>query len=159
MKFSEINASQIYLRLKDISGSENFLSKIRGFIKLQKNHVEHFFQFLKLNISSIKELLLRPSEIQWNITGTSPGKLKRKIYWALSFKILTPEITKMWEIANLGGTLGPGFWFFMILQISEIFSLYLLLKNSFNFKLGFFHLIWIYFRKYHQKKHFTLRLP
>ena len=29
-------------------------------------------------------------------------------------------------------------WFFMILWISESFSLYLLVKNSFNFKLGFF---------------------
>ena len=59
-----------------------------------------------LNISSIKELLHKPSEIQWNITGTLPGKLKRKISWALSYKILPPEITKMWEIAILGGTLG-----------------------------------------------------
>ena len=65
MKFSEINASQIYFRLQDISGCENFLSNIKGFIKLQKKtHVERFFQFLKLNISSIKELLHKPSEIQ-----------------------------------------------------------------------------------------------
>ena len=59
-----------------------------------------------LSISSIKELLHKPSEIQWNITGTLPGKLKRKISWTLSYKILPPEITKMWEIAILGGTLG-----------------------------------------------------
>ena len=58
-----------------------------------------------LDISSVKELLHKPSEIQWNITGTLPGKLKRKIYWALSYKILTPEITKMWEIAIFGSTL------------------------------------------------------
>ena len=65
MEFSEINASQIYFTFKDISGCENFLSKIRGFIKLKKKiHAEHFFQFLKLNISSIKELLHKPSEIQ-----------------------------------------------------------------------------------------------
>ena len=38
-----------------------------------------FFNFLMSNISSIKELLLKPSAIQWNITGTLPGKLKRKI--------------------------------------------------------------------------------
>ena len=43
MQFSEINASQIYLRLKDISGCENFLSKIKGFIKLQKNPCGMFF--------------------------------------------------------------------------------------------------------------------
>ena len=59
-----------------------------------------------LNISSIKELLHKPSEIQWNITGTLPGKLKRKISWALSYKILPFEITKTWEIAILGGALG-----------------------------------------------------
>ena len=41
-----------------------------------------FFQFLMLNISSIKELLHKPSEIQQIIAGTLPGKLKRKIYWA-----------------------------------------------------------------------------
>ena len=109
MKFSEINASQIYFWLKDISGCENFLSAIRRFIKLQKKQQKTcwmFFQFLMLNISSIKELLHKPSEIQWNITGTLPGKLKRKISWALSYKILPPEITKMWEIAILGGTFG-----------------------------------------------------
>ena len=65
-----------------------------------------FFQFMALSISSIKELLLKPSEIQWNITGTLPGKLRRKISWALSYKIFPPEITKTWEMAILGGTLG-----------------------------------------------------
>ena len=30
----------------------------------KKKHVERFFQFLMLNISSIKELLYKPSEIQ-----------------------------------------------------------------------------------------------
>ena len=38
MEFSEINASQIYFTFKDISGCENFLSKIRGFIKLKKKN-------------------------------------------------------------------------------------------------------------------------
>ena len=65
-----------------------------------------FFQFLMLSISSVKELLHKPSEIQWNISGTLPGKLKREIPWALSYKILPPEITKMWEIAIFWGTLG-----------------------------------------------------
>ena len=76
IKFSEITASQIYFRLKDISGCENFVSKIRGFIKLKKKSCGMFFQCLILNISSIKELLHKPSEIQWNITETLPGKLK-----------------------------------------------------------------------------------
>ena len=52
---------------------------------IKKTHVERFFQFLMLNISSIKELLHKPSEIQWNITGTLPEKLKSKIYLALSY--------------------------------------------------------------------------
>ena len=60
-----------------------------------------FFQFLMLNISSIKELLYKPSEIQWNMTETLLGKLKRKISCALSYKMLPPEITKTWEIAIL----------------------------------------------------------
>ena len=141
MKFSKINASQIYFRLKDIWGCENF-SKFRGFIKLQKKTiVECFFHFLMLNLFSIKELFNKPLEIQWNITGTLPGKLK--LFWALSYKILPPEITKTSEIAVLRVIWGPenqcGIqWFFMILWISEIVSFYLLVKNSFNFKLGFF---------------------
>ena len=97
----------IYFWLKDISGFENFLSKIRGLIKLNKKTMSNvFFQFLMLNISSIKELLHKSSEIQWNITGTLPRKLKRKISWALFYKILPPEITKTWEIVIFGGTLG-----------------------------------------------------
>ena len=89
--------------------------------------MEHFFQFLMLNISSIKEVLHKPSEIQWNITGTLRGKLKRKISWAFSYKLLHPEITKTWEIATLGVLCGSGNqcgiqWFFMILLFSESFS-------------------------------------
>ena len=79
--------------------------KIQGFIKLQRKPCGTFFSILMLHISSMKELLHKPSAIQWNITGTSPEKLKRKLSWALSYKILPPEITKMWEIAILGGTL------------------------------------------------------
>ena len=105
--------------------------------------MERFFQFLMLNISPMKELLHKPSEIQWNIAGTLPGKLNRKISWASSYKILPPEITKMWEIAILGGLWGPRNQcgipcFLMILWISKSFRLYLLVKNNFNFKLGFF---------------------
>ena len=80
---------------------------------------------------------------QWNITGTLPRKLKRNIFWTLSYKILPLEITKTWEIAILGGTFGAGNQcgiqcFFIILWISESFSLYLLVKNSFKFKVDFF---------------------
>ena len=163
MKSSEFYASQIYFWLKDIPSFKNFISKNRGFIKLHKNDVKHIFQFLMLSTSSIKEQLHKPLKIQWNITETLPGKLKRKISWALSYKILPPEITRMQKIAILGALWGPGNQcgiqcFFTILWISEAFSIYLLVKNSFNFKL-FFHLFWIYFRGYHQKEHFTFRLP
>ena len=104
IKFSKINASQIYFRLKDIWGCEKF-SKCRAFIKLKKKtNVEHFFHFLMLNVFSIKELFNKPLEIQWNITGTLPGKLK--LFWALSYKILPPEITKTSESAVLGSNLG-----------------------------------------------------
>ena len=65
MRFSEINRSQIYFGLKDISGCENFFSKSGGSKNCKKKiHVERFFQFLMLNISSIKELFHKPSEIQ-----------------------------------------------------------------------------------------------
>ena len=108
---------------------------------LKKIHVKRFFQFLMLNISSIKELLHKPLEIQWN--KILQGKLKREISCALSYKILPPEILKTWEIAILGVLWRPGnqygiLWFFMILWRSESSSFYLLVKNSFNFKLGFF---------------------
>ena len=100
-----------------------------------------FFNFLMLNISSIKELSHKPLEIQWN--KILQGKLKREISCALSYKILPPEILKTWEIAILGVLWRPGnqygiLWFFMILWRSESSSFYLLVKNSFNFKLGFF---------------------
>ena len=65
-----------------------------------------FFQFLMLKMSSIKELLHKPSEIQGSITGTLPGKLKRKSFWTLSYKILPPQITKTWEVSILGDILG-----------------------------------------------------
>ena len=127
MKFSSINTRYIFFSLKDISDCENFLSKIRGFIKLpKKNHVERFLKFLMLNVPSIKELLHKPSEIQWNIAGTLPGKLQRKIYWAFSYMILPLKITKMWDIAILGYFGGlrtnaefHGFlWFYGFLNVS-----------------------------------------
>ena len=99
------------------------------------------------NIFSIKELLHKSSESQWNITGTLPGKLKRKISWTLSYKILPPEITKTWEIAILGVTLGTWepMWNSMVFYDFVNFWKFQSL-NCFNFKLGFSHLFWIYFR-------------
>ena len=76
--------------------------------KKKKKSRMFYFLFLMLSSSSIKELLHKPAEIQWNITETLPGKLRRKISWALSFEILPPENTKMWEIAIFGVLWGPG---------------------------------------------------
>ena len=92
-----------------------------------------------LNISSIKELLHKPSEIQWNMTETLLGKVKRKISCALSYKMLPPEITKTCEIAILGDNLGNwepmwnSMFFYDFVNFWKFQSL-----NWFNFKLGFF---------------------
>ena len=72
-----------------------------------------------------------------------PGTLKRKISWALSYKILPPEITKTWEITILGGTLGAWepMWNSMAYDFLDFWKfqpLSFLVKNRFNFKLGFF---------------------
>ena len=61
--------------------------------------------------------------------------------WALQVHFQNHKNTRHYYF--LGVLCGPGNqcgiqWFFMILWISESFSLYLLVKNSFNFKLGFF---------------------
>ena len=68
MKFSEINASQIYFRLKEISGCENLFSKIRGFIKLKKkkkkkNTFGTFLSILDVKYFFNKRTVM-PSEIQ-----------------------------------------------------------------------------------------------
>ena len=128
----------------DVPGCENVFSKIREFIKLQKkNHVEHFFQIFMLNISPIEELLHKPAEIKTNIPGARYRKLRKINYWALSYEILAPEITKMLEIPLLGllwdfNPMCSSIVFFIILSNSESFSFFLLVKNSFHFKLGFF---------------------
>ena len=80
MKFSEIN--------------DQWVHKIEKKNKLCGT----FFRFLLLNISSVKGLLNKPSEIQRNISGALPGKLKRKFFFlggALSYKIIPPEIRRM----------------------------------------------------------------
>ena len=97
-----------------------------------------FFSIFDLNISSIKELLHKPSELQWNITGILPRKLKRKLSWALSCKIYPLKSQKRKKLLFWGVLCKPIQWFFLILWISESFSLYLLVKNIFNFQLGFF---------------------
>ena len=75
---------------------KNFFPRlVHETLKKKKSTMFHFL-FLMLSSSSIKELLHKPAEIQWNITETLPGKLRRKISWALSFEILPPENTKMW---------------------------------------------------------------
>ena len=96
-----------------------------------------------LNISSIKELLPKPSEVQWNITGTLPKKLKEKLLGLYPTRYYLLKSQKCEELLFRGVFEGPGNrsgiqWFSMIFWISESFSLYLLIKNTLNFKLGFF---------------------
>ena len=66
----------------------------------------------------------------WN----SAKKTKKKYFLGFILQDITPEITKTWEIAIFGGTLGA--WEPM--WNSMIKCLYLLAENSFNFKPGFF---------------------
>ena len=105
--------------------------------------MECFFKFLMLNISSIKELLYKPSKIQWNITGNLPGKLKRKIprlYPIRYYPLKSQKCEKLlfWGYFRDLGTNVEFNGFIMISWISESFSPYLLIKSSFNFKLVFF---------------------
>ena len=79
MKFLEINASQIYFLIKDTSGWENFILKIRGVIKFQKKtHLESFFSIFDVKYFFNKRTVALTFKIQWNVTGTLPGKLKKK---------------------------------------------------------------------------------
>ena len=122
----------------------------QGVHKIVKTtHEERFFEFYFYKfiffskISPIKEMLHKPSEIEWNITGTLPGKLNGKISWAYPTRYYPLKSQKLEKLLFWGVLWGPenqcGIpWFFMILWISESFSLYLLVKNSFNFKLVFF---------------------
>ena len=97
-----------------------------GVHNIEKKKHGCFFQFFMLNISSIKELLHKPSEIQWNITRTLPGKLKRKFLGRYPKRYNPPEITKTQEIAILGILWWPGnqcgsqcfLWFCEFLEIS-----------------------------------------
>ena len=76
----------------------------------------------------------------WNSTS----KTKQKNFLSFILQDITPWSHKICEKLLFWGVLwGPRNQcgipcFFMILWISESFSLYLLVKNSFKFKLGFF---------------------
>ena len=103
--------------------------------------MECFFQLI--NISSIKELLHKFLGVH-PLSYYSPKSRKHK---KLLFFVVR------WAPGNQCGIS----CFFMILWISEsFFSLYLLVKNSFNFR--FFHLFSIYFRGYYQKKTFYVQI-
>ena len=53
-----------------------------------------YFLFLMLSSSSIKELLHKPAEIQWNITETLPGKLRRKFLGLYPSRYYPPKSQK-----------------------------------------------------------------
>ena len=97
---------------------------------------------------SIKELLHKPSEIQYNWNSTR--KTKKKIFLDFILQDVTPWNHKNVRHCYFGryyGVLGTKVEFNVFLWFcgfSKSFSLYLLVKiyflvkNSFNFKLGFF---------------------
>ena len=97
---------QIYFRLKDISGCKNFSIQDQGVHKIAKKaHVEGFFQFLMLNISSIKELLHKSSEsskYDWNSTR----KTKNKSFLDFILQYVTPRNHKNVRNCYFGGYLG-----------------------------------------------------
>ena len=76
----------------------------------------------------------------WNSTR----KTKKKNFLGFILQDFIPWNNRREKLPFWGILWGPGnqcgiqLVFFMILWISESFSLYLLVKNSFNFKLGFF---------------------
>ena len=82
--------------------------------------------------------------------------MKTKIYWVLFYKILSPEITKIWEIAIFGYFGGletnvefHGFlWFYEFLKVSASI-----------FRPGFFTYSEYISGVSSEKKHFTCRLP
>ena len=92
----------------------------------KKTHVERFFQFLMLNTSSIKKLWHKPSEIQWNITGTLRGKPKKKLF-GFTLQDITPRNHKSMRNCYFWGYFGGlgtnvefnGFlWFCEFLKVS-----------------------------------------
>ena len=127
MKFSEINASQIYFWLKDVSGCKNFLSKIRGFIKLQKSPCETFFSICDVKYFFNKRTVTKTLRNTVKQNWTSTRKTKKKNF--LGF--ILQDITH-WNHKNVrncyfwwySGGLGPnvefnGFlWFCEFLKVS-----------------------------------------
>ena len=115
--------------------------------------VKYFF-----NKTTVTQTFRNPVKYNWNSTR----KTKRKNFLGFILQDITP-----WNHKNVRncyfwvdfGDLGTNVEFNVFLWFCEFLNLSasLLVKNIFNFKLArFFHLFWIYFRGYHQKKHFTL---
>ena len=107
MKFSEINASQIYFWIKDISGCEDFLSKIRRLIKLQKKKpiwkvssifdVKYFF-----NKRTVTQIFRNPVKYNWNSTR----KTKMKMFLGFILQDITPWNHKSGRNCYFGGYFG-----------------------------------------------------
>ena len=104
MKLSEINASQIYFWLKDISDCDSVLTNIRGFIKLKKSHNNLFNFDLKyfFNKRTFTLTCTNPMKYSWNSTG----KINKKNITGFLLQEITPWNHINWTIDILGGTLG-----------------------------------------------------
>ena len=129
---------------------------MKRFVFFSIFNAKYFF-----NKSTATQSFRNPVKYNWSSTR----KTKKKNLLGLILQDITPWNHKNVRNCYFGeggfGGLGTNVefqWFFMILQISENFSLYLLVKNSSNFKLGFFHLFWIYFRGYYQRWHWCKKV-
>ena len=96
--------------------------------------VKYFF-----NKKTLTSTCRNPKKYSWNSTE----KTKKKNFSGFILRDITPSNYKNVRYCYFWSTLGTSklMWnsiVFMILWISERFTFYLLAKNSFNFKLGFF---------------------
>ena len=110
----------------------------------KKTHVERFFSIFDVKYffykRTVTQTFRNPVKYNWNSTR----KTKKKNSLGFILQDFIPWNNKDMRNCDFGGYIGDlgtnveFSCFFMILWISESFSLYLLVKNSFNFKLGFF---------------------
>ena len=137
---------------------------MKRFVFFSIFNAKYFF-----NKSTATQSFRNPVKYNWSSTR----KTKKKIFLGFILRDITPWNHKKSEKLLFSWVLwGPGNqcgiqWFFMILWISENFSLYLLVKNSFNLKLGFFtyfeyisggvirHFTFRYIHKLHINKFFS----
>ena len=132
----------------------------------KKTHVERFSIFdVKYSFNKIIVTQTFRNPVKFNKNSTR--KTKKKNFLRCILQYITP-----WNHNNVRNCYSGGYFrglqtnvefyfilFFMILLISEIFSLYLLVKMSYNFKLDFFTYFEHILGGIIRKNSFTFRLP